>query len=105
LSWFDREPAEIRILSEYSDLELTYEDVQLYREYRAKFTNASKSITQDMISDLIEVYQDPEAGIYEKLKDKTRSEAIADVKQVWKQWIAENAQDSELAKKIIWKSI
>jgi predicted RNase H-like HicB family nuclease len=39
------------------------------------------------------------------LKDKTRSEAIADVKQVWKKWIAENAQDSDLAKKIIWKSI
>ena len=50
-------------------------------------------------------YYIEEAGIYEKLKDKTRSEAIADVKQVWKKWIAENAQDSDLAKKIIWKSI
>ena len=105
LSWFDREPAEIRIITDYADLELTYEDVQVYREYRAKFTNTSKTITQDTISDLIEVYQDPEAGIYEKLKDKTRSEAIADVKQVWKRWIAENTQDSDLAKKIIWKSI
>jgi len=105
LSWFEREPAEIRIVSDYSDLELTYDDVQVYREFRSKFTNTSKTITQDTISDLIEVYQDPEAGIYEKLKDKTRSEAIADVKQVWKKWIAENAQDSDLAKKIIWKSI
>lgn len=105
LAWFEREPAEIRIITDYADLELTYEDVQVYREYRAKFTNTSKTITQDTISDLIEVYQDPEAGIYEKLKDKTRSEAIADVKQVWKKWIAENAQDSDLAKKIIWKSI
>ena len=105
LSWFDREPAEIRILSDYQDLGLTYDDVVLYREFRSKFTNTSKTITQDTISDLIEVYQDPEAGIYEKLKDKTRSEAISDVKQVWKNWISDNARDSDLAKKIIWKSI
>jgi len=105
LAWFDREPAEIRILSDYQDLGLTYDDVVLYREFRSKFTNTSKTITQDTISDLIEVYQDPEAGIYEKLKDKTRSEAISDVKQVWKNWISDNARDSDLAKKIIWKSI
>ena len=105
LAWFDREPAESRILSEYQDLGLTYDDVVLYREFRSKFTNTSKTITQDTISDLIEVYQDPEAGIYEKLKDKTRSEAISDVKQVWKNWISDNARDSDLAKKIIWKSI
>ena len=78
---------------------LTYDDVVLYREFRSKFTNTSKTITQDTISDLIEVYQDPEAGIYEKLKDKTRSEAISDVKQVWKNWISDNARDSDLAKK------
>ena len=105
LAWFDREPAEIRILSNYQDLNLTYEDVVLYREYRNKFMNTSKSITQDTISDLIEVYIDPGAGIYEKLKDKTRGDAIADVKKVWKDWISDNAKDSELAKKIIWKSI
>ena len=105
LAWFDREPAEIRIVTDYKDLGLTYDDVVLYREFRSKFTNTSKTITQDTISDLIEVYQDPEAGIYEKLKDKTRSEAISDVKQVWKNWISDNARDSDLAKKIIWKSI
>jgi hypothetical protein len=105
LAWFDREPAEIRIVTDYKDLGLTYDDVVLYREFRSKFTNTSKTITQDTISDLIEVYQDPEAGIYEKLKDKTRSEAISDVKQVWKNWTTDNAKDSDLAKKIIWKSI
>lgn len=104
ISWFDREPAEIRILAEFADLELTYEDVVLYREYRLKFMNTSKTITQDYISDLIEVVIDEEAGVYERLKDKTRSEAIADVKQIWKQWTEENASDSDLAKKIIWKS-
>ena len=54
---------------------------------------------------MIEVVIDAEAGIYERLKDKTRSEAISDVKQVWKNWIKENAEDSELGKKIIWKDV
>lgn len=101
LSWFNKEPAEIRSSSEFADLNLTYDDVIIYREYRAKFTNTSKAITQDVISDLIEVAVEP--GIYEKLKDKTRSDAIADVKQMLKEWSKENPIDSELATKIIWK--
>lgn len=104
ISWFLKEPAEIRTTSEYADLDLTYDDVVVYREYRSRFTNISKSITQDVISDLIEVVIDEEAGIYEKLKDKTRAEAINDVKQVYKNWSKENA-DTELANKIIWKEI
>lgn len=105
LAWFDREPADIRNTSEYADLDLTYDDVVIYREFRSRFTNTSKSITQDVISNMIEVVIDAEAGIYERLKDKTRSEAISDVKQVWKNWIKENAEDSELGKKIIWKDV
>ena len=105
LSWFNKEPAEIRSSSEYNDLDLTYDDVLIYREYRSKFTNVSRSITQDVISDLIEVVLDKEAGIYEKLKDKTRSDAIADVKQVYKDWAKDNKSDSELATKIIWKEL
>ena len=101
LSWFNKEPAEIRTSSEFADLNLTYDDVVIYREYRAKFTNTSKAITQDVISDLIEVAVEP--GIYEKLKDKTRSDAIADVKQMLKEWSKANPIDSELASKIIWK--
>lgn len=105
LAWFDKGPAEIRTYQEYADLELTYEDVVIYREYRSKFTNTSKAITQDVISNYIYVIVDPDAGIIEKLKDKTRGDAITDVKQVWKDWIKENANDSELGKKIIWNDV
>lgn len=104
VAWFSKEPAEIRTASEYADLDLTYDDVVVYREYRNRFTNISKSITQDVIADLIEVVIDENAGIYEKLKDKTRAEAIADVKQVYKEWSKDNAS-TELADKVIWKEI
>lgn len=104
ISWFLKEPAEIRTTSEYADLDLTYDDVVVYREFRSRFTNISKSITQDVISDLIEVVIDEDAGIYEKLKDKTRAEAIADVKQVYKNWSKDNAAE-ELANKVIWKDV
>lgn len=103
LSWFLKEPAEIRTAAEYSDLELTYDDVLIYREYRSRFTNTSRAITQDIISDLIEVVV--EDGIYERLKDKTRSDAISDVKQVYKDWSKNNIVDSDLATKVIWKDV
>lgn len=102
LAWFDKEPNEIRTTSAYSDLELTPEDVQIYREYRSKFTNASKAITQELISDLIEVVIDPEAMVYERLKDKTRADAISDVKDVFKKWNEEVSGDSQLATQVIW---
>lgn len=105
LSWFNKEPAEIRSSSEYADLDLTYSDVAIYREYRSKFTNVSKAITQDTISDMIEVVIDKDAGVYERLKDKTRSDAIADVKQVYKDWSKDNQTDTDLASKIIWKDV
>lgn len=104
-AWFDREPAEIRTLSEYADLGLTQQDIVDYREFRSKFTNVSKSLTQDTISDMIEVVLDKDAGIYERLKDKTRSDAITDVKQVFKEWSKNNPADTELAEHIIWNDI
>lgn len=102
LSWFNKEPAEIRTSAEYSDLDLTSKDISIYREYRSKFTNVSRAITQDIISDMIEVVIDKDSGIYERLKDKTRSDAISDVKQVYKDWSKNNPSDSDLANKIIW---
>lgn len=105
LAWFYKEPAEIRSSSEYADLDLTYDDVAIYREYRSRYTNVSRSITQDVISDMIDVVVDKEAGIYEKLKDKTRSDAIADVKQVYKQWAKEYREGSDLANKVIYKEV
>jgi hypothetical protein len=54
---------------------------------------------------MIEVVLDKDAGIYERLKDKTRSDAIADVKQVYKDWAKDNQSDSDLAEHIIWNDI
>lgn len=105
LNWFDKEPAEITTAANLRDLDLTPADVQIYKKYRSKFTNTSKAITQDIISDLIEVVVDSDAGIYERLKDKTRSDAISDVKQVYKNWAKDNPIDLELTNKVIWKDI
>lgn len=106
LSWFYREPAEVRTAAEYRDLNLTAADIDIYREYRPKYTNLTSALTQDVISDYIEVVLDPKKGIYEKLKDKTRSEAINDVKRVFKEWATQyQPENSGLADKLIFKNI
>lgn len=101
ISWFDREPAEIRTLATYSDLGLTAEDVMIYKESKSKFNNVSRVITQDVASKLIAVYQ--EDGTFETLKDKTRQEAVEEVKQLFSDWSKSNPIDSEMAQNIIWK--
>ena len=103
LAWFELEPAQIKNRKAFRDLNLTQDDIILYRKYRSRYTNMSKSLTQEAISDLIEVVEDKKAGVYYKLKDKTRSEAIADVKQVLKEWSKANKRESDLASGIIWK--
>ena len=106
LSWFYREPAEVRTAAEYRDLNLTAKDIDIYREFRPKYTNLTSALTQDVISDYIEVVIDQKKGIYEKLKDKTRSEAINDVKRVFKEWAAQyQPENSKLADKLIFKNI
>lgn len=102
LAWFNREPAELTTLKTFKNLNITPEDVLLYKEYRSKFMNLTKSITLDVISKLILVVLDKDAGIYEELKDKTRTDAINDVKQLYKKWSSENPIDSELSDEIIW---
>lgn len=105
LSWFYREPAEVKSIAEYRDLNLTADDINIYRKFRPRYTNLTTAITQDVISDYIEVAVDPKKGIYEKLKDKTRSEAINDVKKEFKRWATENRPDvSGLADKLIFKN-
>jgi hypothetical protein len=103
ISWFDREPNELTSLGAYKDLELDSQDIRDYREFRPRFNNVSRTITQELISDYIEVVVEP-GKIYRKLKDKTRAEAIADVKQLYIKWSSEDPVDSELASKIVWKS-
>lgn len=105
LSWFYREPAELRLSAEFKDLNITSNDIEIYREFRPKYTNLTSALTQDVISNYIEVVVDSKKGIYEKLKDKTRSEAINDVKRVFKEWTAQyQPENSELANKLIFKN-
>lgn len=101
--WFIKEPAEIRLSAEFADLNLDQDDVRIYKEYRGRYNNVSRSITQDVISDMIEVVEDD--GVYVRLKDKTRSDAITDVKQVFKEWSSENPASQEIAEDVLWSRI
>jgi hypothetical protein len=104
LSWFYKEPDEIKSAAEFRDLKLTSEDVDIYREFRPRYTNVSAAITQEVISDYIEVALDEKKGIFEKLKDKTRAEAINDVKRLFKKWLEQyNLENSSLADKLMFK--
>lgn len=104
ISWFNKEPAEIRGAAEYRDLELTQDDVNIYREYRPKYTNISVSLTQDVISSYIRVVEDEKKGISRQLKDKTRADAIADVKKLYNEWAKTQGKESEeLAKQLIFR--
>lgn len=104
LAWFDKEPSMITGRKAYEDLDLTFDDVLTYREFRSKFINTSKTITLEVISDYIEVC-DPSTGVYYKLKDKTRYEAIIEVKELWKEYCKDNAdtQGQELANNLMFK--
>lgn len=103
LAWFENEPAQIRSLKGFRDLDLTYEDIVIYKQYRSRWVNVSKAITQETISDYIEVVEDKDAGIYYKLKDKTRSEAISDVKRVFDDWTKANKYSPDLYEGVIFK--
>jgi hypothetical protein len=81
VGWFSKEPKEIYNAATYRDLELTMDDVEIYRGFRARYVNTTNSITKEVISDYIYVIQDLRKGTYQKLKDKTRAEAISDVKK------------------------
>lgn len=106
VSWFDHEPAEIKTNTQYRDLGITNEDVEIYRQYRSKFTNISKALTLETVSGYIDVVVDAENGIYEKLKDKTRTEAINDVKAEYKRFVErEDPSKSEIANKVIFKTL
>lgn len=103
LTFFDKEPAELRTSVEFRDLVVKDSDIVIYKSVRNKYVNISKSITQEVASDLIEVVIDKDAGISEKLKDKVRTEAINEVKAKLKDF-AENSiseKDNEVAISIL----
>lgn len=105
-AWFDHEPAEIKTNARYKDLKITAEDVDIYRLYRSRFTNISKSLTLEVVSELIEVAIDPEKGIYERLKDKTRTDAIDEVKDEYRKFVErEDPSKSEIARKVIFNTL
>lgn len=104
LTWFYKQPAEVKTAKEFAYLDLTEDDIDIYREYRPKFTNVSSAITQEMISDYIEVAINEKKGIFEKLKDKTRGEAIIEVKKVFRKWSERyNPENKSLIDKLIFK--
>lgn len=101
LTWFNRQPSQIKT---YTDVVMTEKDVKIYKEFRSRFLNVSKSITKEAASDLIEVVVDKKKAISKKLKDKGQRRAIEDVKALYKQWAADNGtdSDSEFAHDLIW---
>lgn len=99
LSFFDIEPAELRNAVELRNITIMDSDIIIYKSIRNKYVNITKSITQDVASDLIEVIVDKEAGMYEKLKDKVRAEAIREVKALLKDFAERSTaeKDNEVA--------
>lgn len=104
LAFFDKEPAELANSAELRDLNLTGDDISIYKSVRSKFVNVSRSITQEVASELIEVVIDKESGISLKLKDKVRAEAILDVKSEFSKFSEDSKEDIESANNILFNS-
>jgi hypothetical protein len=104
LAFFDKEPAELSNSAELRDLNLTGNDISIYKSVRSKFVNVSRSITQEVASELIEVVIDKESGISLKLKDKVRAEAILDVKSEFSKFAEESKEDIESANNILFNN-
>lgn len=103
--WFRKEPKEILGVKKHKDLNLSLDDVEIYKRFRTRYNNISTSITQEIISDYIEVVVDEKKGITDKLKDKTRTQAVDDVKRLYIEWAKENTDNSELARELIYGNI
>jgi hypothetical protein len=103
-TFFDREPAQLKTIVKYAPI-ITDEDIKIYKtDIRPRYMNITNNITQEEASDLIQVCEDERKQIYRPMKNKTRFEAIQDVKAVFDEWKKENCDDSELADKILWKN-
>lgn len=104
LSFFDREPATLKTIVEFKGI-ITDEDIEIYKkEIRPKYMNISKAITQEIASDLIQVCVDEKRLIFQPMKDKTRFEAIQEMKDIFANWVKENYQDSDIANRILWQN-
>ena len=105
IHWFRKEPKEILGIKKYKDLNLGIQDVEIYKKFRTKYNNISTSITQEVISDYIEVVEDEKKGISYKLKDKTRTQAVDDVKRLYIDWAKENTDNANLASQLVYGNI
>lgn len=103
--FFDREPAELKTSVQLRNIEVTDADVIIYKSVRTRYINTSKSITQEAASDMIEVVVDKDAGIYEKLKDKVRFQAIDEVKTLLREFAESSPvdKDHDVVKSIIFR--
>ena len=105
IHWFRKEPKEILGVKKHKDLNLSLDDVEIYKRFRTRYNNISTSITQEIISDYIEVVVDEKKGITDKLKDKTRTQAVDDVKRLYIEWAKENTDNAGLARELIYGNI
>lgn len=107
LSFLEKEPAKLKLSSDLRDINIRDIDIRICKLYRSKYVSVSKSITREVASDLFEVVTDKEAGTFEKLKDKVRSEAIEEVKALLRKFAEESVtsdKDNEIAIDILLKN-
>lgn len=105
IHWFRKEPKEILGSKKHGDLNLTIKDVEIYKSFRTRYNNISTSITQEVISNYIEVVVDEKKGITIRLKDKTRTQAVDEVKRLYMDWARENTDNAQLASQLIYGNI
>ena len=105
IHWFRKEPKEILGAKKHGGLNLTLKDVEIYKAYRTRYNNISTSITQEVISNYIEVVVDEKKGITDRLKDKTRTQAVDEVKRLYIDWARENTDNANLASQLIYGNI
>ena len=105
IHWFRKEPKEILGAKKHGDLNLTIKDVEIYKAFRPRYNNISTSITQEVISNYIEVVIDEKKGITMRLKEKTRTQAVDEVKRLYMDWARENTDNAQLASQLIYGNI
>lgn len=103
--FFQYEPKVLQTAAQFRELKITEDDLSIYREFRPKWVNMTGTITQEVISQYIKVCENPKKGQFYQLKDKTRAQAIDDVKQLFQDWARSLEDDHklEIAKKLIFK--
>ena len=100
---FGKEPAQLLGTKSLGYLKFTPQDIEDFREFKAKYNTITSKINQDVMNDKILVVLDEKAGLYEKLKDKTMSTALGNVKAVFKEWARNNPSMSvDFVNNIIW---